>query len=119
MKSRRNGFGGPRRPRRFCIGDTATINAWAAVPCQALRRRAKKMGSQRRANHKRRSGRTPRSRPFRYRDSAISRPSANGRQVIDFGWIKIRGRFASWIGGMAHNLFWIGFANRLGRRVEG
>ena len=36
-----------------------------------------------------------------------------GIRIIDFGWIKLRGRIAWWMWGLAHIYFLIGLRNRL------
>lgn len=52
-------------------------------------------------------------RPFQYRHDGDLATIGKRAAVIDFGWIKLTGRLAWWIWGMAHIYFLIGLRNRL------
>ena len=52
-------------------------------------------------------------RLFRYKHSGNLATIGKRAGVIDFGWIKVRGRLAWWIWGLAHIYFLIGVRNRL------
>ena len=52
-------------------------------------------------------------RPFRYRHAGSLATIGKRAAVIDFGWVKLRGRIAWWIWGLAHIYFLIGLRNRL------
>ena len=103
----------PGHPEIFVIGDTATINAWRGSPVPGIAPAAKQMGLHVAQTIKRRLQGDTRSRPFRYRNSGNLATIGKRSAVIDFGWIKIRGRFAWWIWGLAHIYFLIGLRNRL------
>jgi NADH dehydrogenase len=56
--------------------------------------------------------------PFRYRSignlATIGRKSA----VVDFGWVRLTGRLAWLVWGVAHIYFLIGFRNRMAVAVD-
>ena len=52
-------------------------------------------------------------RPFRYRHDGDLATIGKRAAAIDFGWIKLTGRLAWWIWGVAHIYFLIGLRNRL------
>jgi len=103
----------PGHPEIFVIGDTATINAWRGSPVPGIAPAAKQMGLHVAQTIKRGLRGDTRSRPFRYRNSGNLATIGKRSAVIDFGWIKIRGRLAWWIWGLAHIYFLIGLRNRL------
>jgi NADH dehydrogenase len=103
----------PGHPEIFVIGDTATINAWRGNPVPGIAPAAKQQGLHVAQTIKRRLRGDTRSRPFRYRNSGNLATIGKRSAVIDFGWIKIRGRLAWWIWGLAHIYFLIGLRNRL------
>jgi NADH dehydrogenase len=103
----------PGHPEIFVIGDTATISAWHGKPVPGIAPAAKQQGGHvARSIRARLSGDT-RSRPFRYQHSGNLATIGKRAAVIDFGWIKLRGRLAWWIWGLAHIYFLIGVRNRL------
>ncbi|GLS28540.1 NADH dehydrogenase [Mesorhizobium albiziae] len=51
--------------------------------------------------------------PFSYRNDGNLATIGKRAAAIDFGWIKLRGRLAWWIWGIAHIYFLIGLRNRL------
>lgn len=103
----------PGHPEIFVIGDTATISAWHGKPVPGIAPAAKQQGGHvARSIRARLSGDT-RARPFRYRHSGNLATIGKRAAVIDFGWIKLRGRLAWWIWGLAHIYFLIGVRNRL------
>ncbi len=103
----------PGHPEIFVIGDTATISAWHGKPVPGIAPAAKQQGAHvARSIRKRLSGDT-RPRPFRYTHSGNLATIGKRAAVIDFGWIKLRGRLAWWIWGLAHIYFLIGVRNRL------
>jgi NADH dehydrogenase len=103
----------PGHPEIFVIGDTATINAWRGNPVPGIAPAAKQQGLHVAQTIKGRLRGDARSRPFRYRNSGNLATIGKRSAVIDFGWIKIRGRLAWWIWGLAHIYFLIGLRNRL------
>ncbi len=103
----------PGHPEIFVIGDTATISAWHGKPVPGIAPAAKQQGAHvARSIRKRLSGDT-RPRPFRYTHSGNLATIGKRAAVIDFGGIKLRGRLAWWIWGLAHIYFLIGVRNRL------
>jgi NADH dehydrogenase len=96
----------------FVVGDTATIAAWAGKPVPGIAPAAKQQGRYVAAAIKARlRGGVP--RPFRYRHAGSLATIGKRAAVIDFGWIRMRGRIAWWIWGLAHIYFLIGVRNRL------
>ena len=51
--------------------------------------------------------------PFAYRNAGNLATIGKRAAIVDFGWIKLRGRLAWWIWGIAHIFFLIGLRNRL------
>ncbi len=103
----------PGHPEIFVIGDTAAISAWHGRPVPGIAPAAKQQGAHvARTIRLRLSGETG-PRPFRYRHAGNLATIGKRAAVIDFGWIKLRGRLAWWIWGLAHIYFLIGVRNRL------
>ncbi|MEA3152263.1 MAG: hypothetical protein QOD56_3202 [Gammaproteobacteria bacterium] len=103
----------PGHPEIFVIGDAATINAWNGKPAPGIAPAAKQQGSHVARIIKRRLRGDGQPHPFRYRHAGNLATIGKRSAVIDFGWIKIRGRTAWWIWGLAHIYFLIGLRNRL------
>ncbi|MDP8983446.1 MAG: NAD(P)/FAD-dependent oxidoreductase [Pseudomonadota bacterium] len=97
----------------FVIGDTATIDAWHGKPVPGIAPAAKQQGRHVADTIERRLSGDTRPRAFRYVHSGNLATIGKRSAVIDFGWIKIRGRLAWWIWGLAHIYFLIGLRNRL------
>jgi NADH dehydrogenase len=51
--------------------------------------------------------------PFRYKDAGNLATIGKRAAIVDFGWIKLTGRVAWWMWGLAHIYFLIGLRNRL------
>ena len=60
-----------------------------------------------------RLGGKPAPPPFAYRNAGNLATIGKRAAIVDFGWIKLRGRLAWWIWGIAHIFFLIGFRNRM------
>ncbi len=103
----------PQHPEIFVIGDTATINAWHGKPVPGIAPAAKQQGLHVARTIERRLSGDTLPRVFRYRHAGNLATIGKRSAVIDFGWIKIRGRVAWWIWGLAHIYFLIGLRNRL------
>ena len=103
----------PGQPQIFVIGDTATINAWHGKPVPGIAPAAKQQGIHVARTIKQRLAGDSRTRPFHYKHSGNLATIGKRSAVIDFGWIKVRGRLAWWIWGLAHIYFLIGLRNRL------
>ena len=50
---------------------------------------------------------------FHYRNAGSLATIGKRAAIVDFGWIKLRGRIAWWTWGLAHIYFLIGLRNRL------
>jgi NADH:ubiquinone reductase (H+-translocating) len=103
----------PGHPEIFVIGDTATINAWHGKPVPGIAPAAKQQGAHVARTIKLRQQGDSRQRPFRYQHSGNLATIGKRAAVIDFGWLKMRGRLAWWVWGLAHIYFLIGVRNRL------
>ena len=107
----------PGHPEIFVIGDTAEVHGpEGALPGVAPV--AKQEGAYvARVIAARLSG-MPAPPPFRYRSignlATIGRKSA----VVDFGWVRLTGRLAWLVWGVAHIYFLIGFRNRMAVAVD-
>jgi len=51
--------------------------------------------------------------PFKYTNAGSLATIGKRAAIVDFGWVKLRGRVAWWIWGIAHIYFLIGVRNRL------
>jgi NADH dehydrogenase len=103
----------PGRPEIFAIGDTVTIDAWEGKPLPGIAPAAKQQGRHVAATIVQRLRGDDAPRPFRYRHAGSLATIGKRAAVIDFGWIKLRGRIAWWVWGLAHIYFLIGLRNRL------
>jgi NADH:ubiquinone reductase (H+-translocating) len=103
----------PGYPDIFVIGDTVTIDGWRGKPVPGIAPAAKQQGRHIATTIKMRLGGDASPRPFRYKHSGSLATIGKRSAVIDFGWIRIRGRLAWWIWGLAHIYFLIGVRNRL------
>jgi len=101
----------PGHPEIFVIGDTATSTPGTANPCRASPRR-ETAGLARGPYHQAAPARDGAARPFRYKHSGNLATIGKRVAVIDFGWIKVRGRWLVDLG-LAHIYFLIGVRNRL------
>jgi NADH dehydrogenase len=57
-------------------------------------------------------GRNPGER-FAYKNAGNLATIGKRAAIVDFGWIKLKGRLAWWMWGVAHIFFLIGLRNRL------
>jgi len=103
----------PGHPEIFVIGDTATINAWHGKPVPGIAPAAKQQGVHVAGTIRARLRGISTQRVFRYRHSGNLATIGKRAAVIDFGWLKMRGRLAWWVWGLAHIYFLIGVRNRL------
>jgi NADH dehydrogenase len=103
----------PGRPEVFVIGDTATIDAWHGKPVPGIAPAAKQQGAHVARTICARLAGAAAPRNFRYRHAGSLATIGKRAAVIDFGKIKVRGRLAWWIWGLAHIYFLIGMRNRL------
>ena len=103
----------PGHPEIFAIGDTATIDAWHGKPVPGIAPAAKQQGRHVAATIKLRLRGDSTPRPFRYRHAGSLATIGKRAAIIDFGWLRLRGRIAWWIWGLAHIYFLIGVRNRV------
>ena len=103
----------PGHPEIFVIGDTATIDAWHGKPVPGIAPAAKQQGVHVARTIRARLAGTAAPRNFRYRHAGNLATIGKRAAVIDFGTVKLRGRLAWWIWGLAHIYFLIGMRNRL------
>jgi NADH dehydrogenase FAD-containing subunit len=105
----------PGHPEIFVIGDTAlpTDAAGNRRPLPGIAPAAKQAGQYvAKVIRMRAHGRTTPG-PFRYRNYGNLATIGRKAAVADFGWIRLSGRLAWWLWGLAHIYFLIGFRNRL------
>jgi NADH dehydrogenase len=103
----------PGHPEIFVIGDTATIDAWHGKPVPGIAPAAKQQGVHVARTIRARLAGAAAPRNFRYRHAGNLATIGKRAAVIDFGTVKLRGRLAWWIWGLAHIYFLIGMRNRL------
>jgi NADH dehydrogenase len=103
----------PGHPDIFVIGDTATIDAWHGQPVPGIAPAAKQQGAHVAATIRRRLRGDSAVRPFRYRHAGSLATIGKRSAIIDFGRVRLRGRIAWWVWGIAHIYFLIGVRNRL------
>lgn len=103
----------PGSPDIFVIGDTACADDGRGTPLPGVAPAAKQAGRYvarviaARVEGKRAPG------PFRYRDAGNLATIGRRAAVIDFGMLRLKGRIAWWLWGIAHIYFLIGMRNRV------
>ncbi|RYE34527.1 MAG: NAD(P)/FAD-dependent oxidoreductase [Hyphomicrobiales bacterium] len=103
----------PGQPDIFVIGDTAFVAGADGKPVPGVAPAAKQQGLYLAGLIKARlQGRTA-PPPFAYKNAGNLATIGKRAAIVDFGWIKLRGRLAWWIWGIAHIFFLIGLRNRL------
>jgi NADH dehydrogenase len=103
----------PGQPDIFVIGDTAFVAGADGKPVPGVAPAAKQQGLYVAGLVKARLQGKPPSPPFAYRNAGNLATIGKRAAIVDFGWIKLRGRLAWWIWGIAHIFFLIGLRNRL------
>jgi NADH:ubiquinone reductase (H+-translocating) len=103
----------PGHDNIFAIGDTVTINDAHGKPVPGIAPAAKQQGAHVAALIRARLAGRPSPGAFHYRHFGSLATIGKRAAIIDFGWIKLRGRIAWWIWGLAHIYFLIGLRNRL------
>jgi len=103
----------PGEPDIFVIGDTAFVAGADGRPVPGVAPAAKQQGLYVAALIKARLQGKPAPLPFAYRNAGNLATIGKRAAIVDFGWIKLRGRLAWWIWGIAHIFFLIGLRNRL------
>lgn len=103
----------PGEPDIFVIGDTAFVAGADGKPVPGIAPAAKQQGRYVAGLIKARLRGKPAPAPFGYRNAGNLATIGKRAAIVDFGWIKLRGRLAWWIWGIAHIFFLIGLRNRL------
>lgn len=103
----------PGHPEVFAVGDTATATRPDGRPVPGVGDAAKQGGRHAaKVILARLKGETG-EKPFRYSHAGDLATIGKSAAVIDFGWLKLKGRLAWWVWGIAHIYFLIGVKNRL------
>ncbi|ETR77138.1 NADH dehydrogenase [Afipia sp. P52-10] len=100
-------------PNIFAIGDTAHVTTAEKTPVPGIAPAAKQEGRYVAETIKARLRGGPTLPPFRYKDAGSLATIGKRAAVVDFGWIKLTGRLAWWLWGLAHIYFLIGVRHRL------
>ncbi len=97
----------------FAIGDTVSVSDSLGNPVPGVAPAAKQEGAHVAAIIRARLAAQPSPGAFRYRNAGSLATIGRRAAIVDFGWIKLRGRIAWWTWGLAHIYFLIGLRNRL------
>jgi NADH dehydrogenase len=103
----------PGHSEIFAIGDTSTSRSWDGRAAPGIAPAAKQMGSYAAAVIRARVEGAPLPPPFRYRHQGSLATIGRNKAVVDFGWMKLSGRFAWLLWAVAHIYFLIGFRSRV------
>jgi NADH dehydrogenase len=103
----------PGHPNIFVVGDAATVLAPDGKPVPGVGDAAKQGGRHAATVIRARLADDRRIIPFAYKHAGDLATIGKSAAVIDFGWIKLKGRIAWWAWGLAHIYFLIGVKNRL------
>lgn len=103
----------PGQPDIFVIGDTAFVAGADGKPVPGVAPAAKQQGLYVADFIKARLRGEPNPPAFAYKNAGNLATIGKRAAIVDFGWIKLRGRLAWWIWGIAHIFFLIGLRNRL------
>jgi NADH dehydrogenase len=103
----------PGYPFIFAIGDTAHVEMSNGVLVPGLAPAAKQEGFYAANTIKARLRGENSPLPFSYKDAGSLATIGKSAAVADFGWIRLRGRLAWWLWGVAHIYFLIGVRHRL------
>jgi NADH dehydrogenase len=103
----------PGYPEIFAIGDTCVSKSWYGKPTPGIAPAAKQMGRYAAAVIRARVEKASPPPPFRYRHQGSLATIGRNNAVVDFGWIKLSGRFAWLLWVLAHIYFLIGFRSRI------
>jgi NADH dehydrogenase len=103
----------PGQPDIFVVGDTAFVADADGKQVPGVAPAAKQEGRYVAELIKARLQGKPAPAPFAYRNAGNLATIGKRAAIVDFGWIKLKGRLAWWIWGIAHIFFLIGLRNRL------
>ena len=103
----------PGHPNIFVIGDAAHVETADGKLVPGVAPAAKQEGQYvAEVITARLRGGNP-SQPFAYKNAGNLATIGKRAAIVDFGWIKLKGRVAWWMWGIAHIFFLIGLRNRL------
>jgi NADH:quinone reductase (non-electrogenic) len=97
----------------FVIGDTAHVDMSDGTLVPGIAPAAKQEGAYVAKVMKARLEGRKAPRPFRYHDAGSLATIGKRAAIVDFGWLRLTGRIAWWMWGLAHIYFLIGVRNRL------
>lgn len=103
----------PGQPDIFVVGDTAFVADAGGKQVPGVAPAAKQEGRYVAELIKARLRGKPAPAPFAYNNAGNLATIGKRAAIVDFGWIKLKGRLAWWIWGIAHIFFLIGLRNRL------
>jgi NADH dehydrogenase len=107
----------PGHPEIFVIGDTAEVEG-PQGPLPGLAPVAKQQGAYVARVIAARLKRKPPPPPFRYRSLGNLATIGRREAVVNFGWLRLSGRLAWLVWGVAHIYFLIGFRNRVAVAID-
>ena len=102
----------PGHPDIFAIGDTVAVEV-DGKPVPGIAPAAKQEGRYVAKVIRARLAGKSAPTPFRYHHDGSLAQIGKNKAVIDFGWIRLRGRIAWWLWGIAHIYFLVGVQARL------
>ncbi len=100
-------------PGIFVIGDTAAVTMPDGNPVPSIAPAAKQQGAYVGTLIRKRLLGQPAPAPFRYRHRGNYATIGNGAGVVHVGRLRLRGRLAWWVWGIAHIFFLIGTRSRV------
>ncbi len=103
----------PNHSEIFVIGDTAAINDEHGKQVPGIAPAAKQQGEYVAKTIAARLKGKSINKPFRYRHYGDLATIGKRAAVFDIGWMRIRGRMAWWLWGIAHIYFLIGVRDRI------
>ncbi len=103
----------PEHPDIFIIGDAAHVESADGKLVPGVAPAAKQEGQYVAGVIQARLRGETLSKGFVYRNAGNLATIGKRAAIVDFGWIKLKGRLAWWIWGIAHIFFLIGLRNRL------
>lgn len=103
----------PGHPEIFAIGDTACVEMEDGKLVPGVAPAAKQAGRYVADAIKARLRGESSPPPFRYRNAGSLATIGKRAAIADFGWIRLKGRLAWWLWGLAHIYFLIGLRHRL------
>jgi NADH dehydrogenase len=103
----------PGHPDIFVVGDTAHVEGADGKLVPGIAPAAKQEGRYAARVIKARLQGVAAPQPFAYKNAGNLATIGKRAAIVDFGWIKLKGRLAWWAWGIAHIYFLIGLRNRL------